>query len=116
MWWPKQPQYIYVMVRKDLPIWDQIIQVGHACFDAGSAYHKLWKPATYLILFQVENQKELCDWSNVLKEYGIEYKMFNEPDPALEVGDQPMGFTALCTQPLRGKIREIFKDCVMWVE
>ena len=26
------------------------------------------------------------------------------------------GFTALCTQPLRGKIREIFKDCVMWVE
>ena len=30
-----QPSYVYVLVRKDIPIADQVVQTGHACLAAG---------------------------------------------------------------------------------
>ena len=110
-----KPQYIYVMVRKDLPIWDQMVQVGHACFDGGKHFSRKWKPETHLILLQVENEKELNEWQERLSEKEVKFTTFYEPDPALEIDENPMGHTALCTEPLKGRKRDIFKDCVMWV-
>jgi len=115
MWWHKEPQYIYVMVRKDLPIWDQIIQVGHACYEAGHLYHKSWSKDTHLILLQAEYEKELMSMSENMTKSGIHHTTFYEPDPAQEVSEDPMGLTAICSEPLRGDIKNFFKDCVMWV-
>ena len=112
MIWNNQPQYIYVLVRKDLPLADQVVQVGHACYDAG---HFWGKKGVHLILLQVENEKELMKWVDSLNIVHIKHTTFYEPDPAEEINDQPMGCTALCTEPLHGKRREIFADCVLWV-
>jgi hypothetical protein len=32
---PYPTPYMYVLVRQDLPLADQMVQVGHVCFEAG---------------------------------------------------------------------------------
>ena len=104
-------KYIYVLVRKDLPLEDQIVQVGHACFESGMHFGK---EGTHLILFQIETQKELKNWSETLKEHSINFTMFFEPDSIFDNDIESMGYTAICTEPLSGKRRQLFKNCLLW--
>jgi hypothetical protein len=110
--WHKPRRYIYVLVRKDLPLADQMVQVGHACFESGMNFGQ---EGTHLILLQVENQKELNEFSETIKEHRIKYSMFFEPDPIIDGDTEPMGNTAICTEPISGSKREIFKNCSLWV-
>lgn len=111
MWLNKESKYIYVMVRKDLPMADQVVQVGHVCFDAG---HYWGKDGVHLILLQVKDENELLEWSYYLKDAEIKHTVFYEPDPAEEINNEPMGNTALCTEPLHGKRKDIFRNCPKW--
>ena len=99
------------MVRNDLPVHDQIVQACHACYESSLKYGT---PDTYLVLLQVRDQNELIQWSKICEDNDIQYHMFHEPDHAEEVGEFPMGFTALCTEPLFGKKRESFRNCELW--
>jgi len=105
-------RYIYVLVRKDLPLADQMVQVGHACFESGMHFGK---EDTHLILLQVENQSELINWSEIMKEHRVKFSMFFEPDPIFDEDTEPMGYTAICSEPISGLRRELFKNCVLWI-
>lgn len=99
------------MVRIDLPIHDQIVQACHACYESAINYGK---NDTYLVLLQAKDQNELVECSKICNNHDIQHHMFYEPDHAEEIGEFPMGFTAICAEPLYGKRRELFKDCELW--
>lgn len=95
------------MVRKDIPLEDQMVQVGHACFESGREYGV---KNTFLVLLQVRNEMELSEWSDILNKKNIQHHLFFECDPICSYG-QSMGNTALCTEPIHGPLRDIFKNC-----
>lgn len=111
MFWKKKKKYIYVLVRTDLPLADQIVQVGHACFDAGTKYGKL---GASLVLLAIRNEHEIHEWIEILNSFRIKHVVFYEPDPIIDGDTVPMGSTAICTKPLHGFVREVFSKCKLW--
>lgn len=51
--------YVYCFVRTDIPIADQIVQVGHACIEAGKRFQH--PDNTHLVLLNMPNQDKLVD-------------------------------------------------------
>jgi hypothetical protein len=98
--------YVYILVRKDMPLEDQVVQSNHASLEAGFSFGK---PADHphIVLLEVDDQDELLSWANFLKYNSIDFRMFFEPDDQLE-------YTALTTEPLYGKSREHFKSLNCW--
>lgn len=98
--------YMYVFVRKDLPLVDQMVQVGHVCHRAGWLYS--FSENTHLILLQVKNEEQLEDikWELIFDKH-IACIGFYEPD-------DNMGYTAIATQPIYGKDREKLKEYHLW--
>lgn len=50
--------YNYVFVRKDIPLADQLVQVGHVCLEAGSSFG----PASgtpFMVLLEVKDSEHL---------------------------------------------------------
>lgn len=83
-----------------------MVQTGHACLEAGFSFER---PAStsFLILLQIENQEELLNVSKYLNENEIEHETFFEPD-------YDMGYTSICTKPIYGKERNLFKKFKLW--
>ena len=85
--------YIYTFVRKDLSSVQRIVQIGHACYEAGKRFRDS-KGISSLILLSAENEEDLKDIADKISRRGIEFYMFYEPDFG------PMGYSALCTEPI----------------
>ena len=100
----KSPKYVYVLVRTDIPLANQMVQVGHACFDSGTKFGKL---ECYMVLLQVANEEELLSHSKLLKYHKVKHTVFYEDD-------FPIGHTALCTQPITKKHRPLFANHALW--
>jgi hypothetical protein len=84
--------YNYVFVRKDIPLADQLVQVGHVCLEAGT----ILGPASgtpSMVLLQLNNLEHLKETKVYLECNGIKFTVFNEPD-------DNMGETAICTEYL----------------
>ncbi len=101
-----EPAYTYVFVRTDLPAADQIVQVGHACLEAGSKFDQPKAPC-HLVLFGISSEARLCEAAAWLEAAGIRSTAFFEPDDAL-------GYTALCTEPVQGGTRRSLKRFKLW--
>lgn len=103
---------VYVFVRTDLPLADQIVQAGHACLEAGSAFPL---PACCrLIVLAAANREALCARLEFCRERGIRFRAFFEPDPV--DGDiEPMGLAALCTEPVSHAQRRHFRRFRLWL-
>ena len=86
--------YTYLIVRKDITVPQQIVQSAHASLDAGYAFGK----HSHLVCCGVESENSLTSVAQYLDTNNILYKMFYEPDNKL-------GYTAICTEPLRGDNR-----------
>lgn len=95
-------------VRDDLTIAQQIVQAAHATHESGAAFG--CSAECHLILFKVLNQGQLHEVMGICKENNIQYCAFNEPDPESE----PLGLTALCTEPIYGDGRKLFKKFKIW--
>lgn len=89
-----------MFIRTDIPVPNQIVQVGHVCYEAGLKFKA--RDDTYLVLFQVESEEALKCVEGWLNFNDIETHMFFEPD-------DNMGYSALCTQPVSGSLRKIFR-------
>lgn len=91
-------------MRKDLSLAQQVVQTGHACFEAGSKFHV---PETNLILLDLDGGlTHLNILSNFLDNYGIKHHKFYEPDI-----DQ---HTSLCTEPVTREVGDLFKNFQLW--
>lgn len=95
--------YCYVVVRGDIPIADQMVQVGHACHQAGAAFGA--PEDCHMVVLQVDDLKQLMKVCRRVTKAGIRYKLFCEPH-------ENMGNTALATEPIVD--REIFRGFFLW--
>lgn len=83
--------YIYTFIREDISHEQKIVQIGHACHEAGK---RTTDPnISSLILLSAKDQEDLESIAMRLDGKGIEFYMFHEPDNG-------MGFSAICTQPI----------------
>jgi hypothetical protein len=102
---PDNISRFYVLVRTDIPIQQQVIQVGHACITAGSRFG--CPDCHHLVLYGLPSRTELLNAAEALGGVGIRHASFYDPDDGL-------GWTALCTEPLRGVHRQIFRRYPLW--
>jgi hypothetical protein len=101
-----------VFVRTDLPLPDQIVQVGHVCLEAGGDFAI---PAECrLVALAVPNRQALLACLDFCRERGIRTRSFVEPDAAGEIADEPMGLTTICTEPLIDARRKHLRRFHLW--
>lgn len=93
-------------MRIDIPLADQMVQVGHACLEAGFKFRKP-SEIVNLVVVGIESETHLLAILERMSLRGIQFVAFNEPD------DQ-MGFTAACTQPLTVAYRREFRNFPLW--
>ena len=96
---------MYIFIRQDIPIADQLVQACHSCAEAGKSF--LPDPHTHMVLIGIKNQEQLLNITNILKDNNIRYEIFWEPD-------DNMHHTAICTEPIKGEQRKLFKKYKLW--
>jgi hypothetical protein len=99
--------YIYSIIRKDIPLADQIVQTAHSAFHAGNFTENLGDEIPSLILLEINSQEELIALSKKLFDNRILNHTFFEPD-------DDMGYTSLTTEPLTGEKRKLFSNMRLW--
>lgn len=98
--------YVYVLVREDLEIEQQLVQACHAAYEVGLASAA---PAetSRMIVCTVPDREALLFASERLRERGVAHEMFFEPD-------FDIGHSALATHPLRGAQRKPLRRYPMY--
>lgn len=92
--------YIYTFIRRDLSPEQRIVQIGHACYEAGKEYHHI-DGIPNLVLLEAKDENELIEISVRIENEGIENYTFHEPD-------YNTGFTAICTRPITSERERAF--------
>jgi hypothetical protein len=86
--------YIYTFIRRDLSPEQKIVQLGHACHEAGKLLkHEEHKETSSLILLEAKDEKDLKSIARKIDCAGIDFSIFFEPD-------NDMGYSAICTRPI----------------
>lgn len=94
--------HIYTFIRQDISPAQQIVQIGHACYEAGKRFDDLGHISS-LVLLAARNEEHLKQISETLDMRNIDHYAFYEPDYG-------MGHSAICTRPITDKReRAIFK-------
>lgn len=95
----------YVLVRRDIPIGNQLAQVGHACQEAGALFRPP-VPAGRMVVLSVKDEESLLRAALRIDAAGVRIHVFEEPD-------FPKGHTAACTEPTDNE--RPFKSLPLWV-
>jgi hypothetical protein len=102
---PDTSPITYVLVRTDIPGAQQTVQAIHAAMGAAA---KFGEPAhNHLALLAVPDQPSLLAWGCRLKEAGVGFHAFFEPD-------NEMGYSSLSTAPLTRDQGVIFRSLPLW--
>ena len=114
------------MVRMDIPIADQIVQVGHVCALAASTFDV--PERCRLVLLAVEDEQAIVDAAGRCRQFGIRSVSFYDSDPVDEGSMPPQGWrhgtqptvatgtTALCTEPIPKSARGPLRRYRLWRE
>lgn len=102
-------KHFYVLIRKDLPLPQQIVQSIHAAYEAAGKFNDDTSQTYSTVLCQVSNEEDLIKASRKLEYSGIRHHIFKEPDINFQS-------TALCTEPLTQDRRKIFSNWKLWKE
>ena len=106
-----QTPYIYIFLRKDIPVADAIVQASHACLELVLSLPDNKKPNTtsHIILLSCKNEEKLLNIHDLLDEKEITHSLFFEPD-------DNMGYTAIATEPQYNGCnnRDFFKKFQLW--
>lgn len=97
-----------MLVRTDMPLEQQLVQVGHACLEAGRQFSWPEEPCN-LVVLDVASEKDLQIAVEHAHLAGIRMAVFCEPDYNL-------GITAACSEPLNGVHRRVFRRLPLWRE
>jgi hypothetical protein len=95
-----------VFVRTDMPYANQLVQVGHACLEAGRRFAQPDYPC-HLVLFAVASEDKLMRAVEFIQGQGIRMCTFYEVD-------FPRGYTAACSEPVSGRGRDLFRKFRLW--
>jgi len=95
-------------VRQDISLAAQLVQVGHACLEAGQRFEQPAQPC-HLVLCGVSSEEQLARVVEQLEQQEVRVFLFYEPD-------FPRGYTAACTEPVCGERRRIFRRFRLWRE
>ena len=118
--------YVYAFIRQDLSLEDQMVQLGHACLEAGQAFYR---PASglksdaeglgegapdvaNLIVFGVADFIQLERARMKMQANDIRHHAFFEPDPGADGASK--GWTAFATEPVTGERRKVFRNYKLW--
>lgn len=86
--------YIYTFIREDLTPEQKIVQLGHACHEAGKLLpHSEHTLPSSLILLSAKDEDDLLNIADRINCAGIQFSMFYEPD-------NEIGYSAICTRPI----------------
>jgi hypothetical protein len=99
-------KFLYVFVRTDMPVENQIVQVAHACYDAGQRF-KTDEYSHTLILLAVPDEAALLKAYAKIRSKNIDLELFFEPD-------YPFGYNAACTAPISALQRRHFSQYFLW--
>lgn len=97
---PRTP-YVYVLIREDLSLEQQLVQSNHAALEAGFRFQKPHETA-HLVMCMVPDQARLLAAAEHLERQGVEHHLFFEPD-------YEMGHSALATRALFGPERRMLR-------
>lgn len=99
--------WVYVFIRSDLPIEQQIVQSCHAALEAGHSFDRKSNEPSSLIMLQIPNKEKLEAAMNRTVDSGIRCEPFYEPD-------WDYGFTAFATEPITKDQRKTFSKYKLW--
>ena len=99
----------FVLVRKDIPLAQQLVQAAHAAYEAGAQFQTSLPSNNYLILCEAPDEDYLWIQKARLESRGIACTIFREPDRNNEA-------TALCTEPVSETQRRVFSRWKLWKE
>jgi hypothetical protein len=85
---------------------DQIVQVGHACLEAGWQFALPAAPC-HLVVLGVVSEGHLHTVVGDAALTGVRCAVFHEPDDEL-------GATAACSEPIAGAARRVFRRLPLW--
>ena len=96
-------QYIYAITRRDLSLPQRCVQLGHSVFEASQEFSQLYTQHPNLIACDVRDEQRLQSVIRKLQKNNIKFVAFHEPDRDNEL-------TAICTEPVTGEARRVFRD------
>lgn len=97
---------MYVFVRTDMPLANQLVQVGHTCLEAGARFEQLGKPCS-IVLLAITCEVHLMRAVETIEQQSVRMFTFHEPD-------FPPGCTAACTEPVTCEKRRLFRKFRLW--
>jgi hypothetical protein len=92
-----------VLVRKDLPHPQQVVQACHASLDAALAFPSAFSEHPNVIVCGIRDEPRLIRCLDRLERSGVRCRSFREPD----LGGQ---LTAVATEPVRADGRRLFRQ------
>lgn len=95
--------YVYVLIRQDISLEQQLVQASHAALEAGFRFQQPAEDTASLIMLAAKDEHALRQAALDLESEGIDHHMFYEPDFG------PMGHSALATRPLYGAERKLMR-------
>ena len=98
-------KYIFVFVRQDLSIPQQLVQSNHATLSLASKY--IINGTPNLVLIGVPDRDGLIEAGNLLTQYGHRYYAWFEPD-------YDLGLTAIATVPLSREEKKLLAHYTLW--
>lgn len=101
-----QKKYVYILIRDDLSIVQQGVQIAHAGMLAISRHGGLDED-TRLVVLKVKDQDHLLEYENISLNEGLKFEKFFEPD-------HKIGWSALSTAPIERNDGRIFKNLPLW--
>jgi hypothetical protein len=93
---------VYVLVRKDLPPAQQVVQSCHAVAEAARSFLPAGQEHPHIIVCQVRDEPALRQSLHRLQTHGVRFRAFLEPDLGNEL-------TALATEPVFDGTRRLFR-------
>lgn len=99
--------WVYVFIRTDLPIEQQIVQACHAALEAGHSFDRKSSEPSSLIILQIPNKEKLEVAMQRTIDRGIRCEAFYEPD-------WDYGFTSFATEPITLDQRKTFSKYKLW--
>lgn len=102
---PSPSQYVFIFVRQDISIPQQLVQSNHATISMTSLQPVEGTPN--LVLIGVPDVHALELVSGELSFHDIDHYCWHEPD-------WDMGFTAICTQPMTKEQKEFLSGYRTW--